>query len=227
MKGRALAIITLLLGLATLAVFQWLGSAPEVGAVYTDQSQIGEAVSAFQRAETPADLARVFGEPVNPAIVDAQNIINARDLYAFIPAYVLFLVASALLVSAGGRGIFTWAAVGFAVIAGAADAGETMLQLRIGEDVAHAASLLPVAPWHWAKVFALGLNGLAIAAICALGPRKRWVLAVAAAAPLLLALAAFAGVSSTRLFILSSGLYWLALLAIALIETVRGRGAPA
>jgi hypothetical protein len=227
MKGRALALITLLLGLATLAVFQWLGSAPEVAAVYTSQGQVGEAVSAFQRAETTEDLARVFGDPINPGIVAAQNIVNSRDLYAFIPAYTLFLIASALLVSAGRRGVLTWVAIGFAVIAGAADIGETILQLRIGADVANAAPLLPVAPWHWAKVFALGLNGLAITAICLLGTSKRWILGVAALAPLPLALSAFVGIGSTRLFILSSGVYWLALLAIAIIETVRGRGAPA
>lgn len=227
MKRRALALITLTLGFATLATFQWLGSAPEVAAVYTDQSQVGQAVSAFQRAETTDDLARVFGDPINPAIVAAQNIVNARDLYAFIPAYTLFLIAAALLVSAGQRNMFAWAAIGFAVLGGAADAGETMLQLRIGADIANAAPLLPVAPWHWAKVFALGLNGLAVTAICLLGAPKRWVLGIAALAPLPLALAAFAGLGSTRLFILSSGIYWLALLVVAVIETVRGRGAPA
>ncbi len=227
MKGRALALITLLLGLATLGTFLWLGAAPEVQAIYAQQQQVGEAVSQFQRAETPEDLARVFGDPVNPAIVAAQNIVNARDLYAFIPAYTLFLIASALLVSAGRRGVLTWAAIAFAVAAGAADVGETMLQLRIGADIENAAALLPVAPWHWAKVFALGLNGFAIAAICLLGASKRWIVGLAALAPLPLALAAVAGIGSTRLFIISSGVYWLALLAIAIIETVRGRGAQA
>jgi hypothetical protein len=221
-SGRALSIITLLLGLATLATFMWLGAAPEVSAVYT-QGEIGEAVSQFQRAETPEELARVFGEPINPAIVTAQSIVNSRDLYAFIPVYTLFLIASAVLI--GRRGPLMWAAIAFAIVAGGADAGETMLQLRIIENIEVSAALLPVAPWHWVKVFALGLNGLAIAAICLLGASKRWILAVAAFAPLPLALAAFAGVASTRLFIVSSGVYWLALLLIAAIETVRGRGA--
>lgn len=227
MKARALALITLLLGLATLATFLWIGAAPEVAAVYAQQIQVGEAVSQFQRAETMADLALVFGQPVNPAIVAAQNIINARDLYAFIPAYTLFLIASALLVSAGRLNVLTWAAIAFALAAGAADIGETSLQLRIGADVETAAALLPVAPWLWAKVFALSLNGAVMAAICLQGASKRWVLGLAGLAPLPLALAAFVGVGSTRFFIISSGVYWLALLAIALIETVRGRGVQA
>jgi hypothetical protein len=226
MKGRSLPLVTLLLGLATLATFTWLGAAPEVQAVYT-REQIGEAVSQFQRAETAEDLARVFGDPINPSIVTAQNIVNSRDLYAFVPVYTLFLIASALLLSEGRRGLFTWAAIAFALIAGAADAGETMLQLRIIANLENAGALLPVAPWHWAKVFALGLNGLAITAICLLGASKRWILGIAALAPLPLALAAFTGISSTRLFIVSSGIYWLVLLAVAAIETFRGRGAQA
>lgn len=227
MKDRTLALITLLLGIATLATFLWIGAAPEVAAVYTQQTQIGEAVSQFQRAETKEDLALVFGDPANPATVAAQNIVNARDLYAFIPAYTLFLVASALLVSAGRRNTFTWAAIAFALAAGAADIGETSLQLRIGADIENAAALLPVAPWLWAKVFALALNGAAMAAICLLGSSKRWILGIVALAPLPLALVAFGGFADTRLFIMSSGAYWLALLAVALIETVRGRGAQA
>lgn len=225
MKGRALALIALLLGIATFAVFMWLGAAPEVAAVYVHQAQVGEAVSGFQRANDLADLARVFGDPVDPKIVAAQTIVNTRDLYYFIPVYVLFLIAAALLI--GGRDALTWAAIAFALVAGGADAGETMLQLRITDNFENAASLLPVAPWHWAKVFALGLNGVAISAACVIGERKRWILAAVAIAPLPLVVAAFLGIGSTRLFILSSGLYWLALLAVALIDTVRGRGARA
>ncbi len=226
MKPRTLPLITLLLGLATLATFVWIGAAPEVQAVYS-RTEVTEAVSQFQRAETTEDLARVFGEPADPAIVIAQNIVNARDLYGFIPACTLFLIASVLLASAPRRGALTWAAIAFAVAAGAADVGETALQLRIGADLENAASLLPVAPWLWAKVLALGLNAAAIAAICLLGASKRWILGIAALAPLPLALAAWGGLVPPQLFIISSAVYWLALLAIAIIETVRGRGAQA
>lgn len=226
MNSRALPLITLLFGLATLATFLWIGAAPEVQAIYS-RTEVTEAVSQFQRAETPEDLARVFGSPADPAIVTAQNIVNARDLYAFIPAYTLFLIASALLASAGRFNLLTWAAISFAVAAGGADIGETSLQLRIGADLEHAAALLPVAPWLWAKVFALALNGAAMAAICLSSASKRWILGIAALAPLPLAIAAFVGVGPTRFFIISSAVYWLALLAIALIETVRGRGARA
>jgi hypothetical protein len=224
-NGRALPLVTLVLGLATLGAFLWLGLSPEVTSVY-DRSEVALAVSEFQRSVTTADLARVFGDPADPAIIAAQNSVNTRDLWAFIPAYTLFLIAAALLLSER-RGPITWAAIVFALLGGAADAVETYLQLRITGDLANAEQYLPVASWHWAKYLALALNGLAVAALCLLAARKRWIVGVIALAPLPLVLLAWAGVTSPRLFSVAFAAYWIALLVLALIETVRGRGARA
>jgi hypothetical protein len=225
MSGRTLPLVTLLLGLATLGAFLWLGLSPEVTAVY-DRSEVALAVSDFQRSVTTADLAHVFGDPADPAIIAAQNSVNTRDLWAFIPAYTLFLIAAGLLLSER-RGPITWAAIVFALLGGAADAVETYLQLRIASDLANAEQYLPVATWHWAKYLALALNGLAVAALCLLAARKRWIVGVIALAPLPLVLLAWAGVTSPRLFSVAFAAYWIALLVLALIETVRGRGARA
>lgn len=224
MTGRAWPLATLILGLATLVSLLWLGMAPEVEQVYT-RGEVGPAVSAFQRAETTADLARVFGDPPNPAIVAAQDVINTRDLYVFIPAYALFLVAAALML--GARGPALYAAIGFALIGAGVDVLETMRQLRVTADLESAAAHLPIAPWHWAKYLALALNGAAIAAICFMAARKRWLVGVLALAPLPLVLAAWAGVISPRMFSAAFAAYWLALLALAAIMLVRGRGASA
>jgi hypothetical protein len=224
MSKRTLPLVTLLLGLATLATFVWLGMSPEVAAAYA-RSEVALAVSEFQRSVTAADLARVFGDPPDPAIVAAQDAINTRDLYAFIPAYTLFLIAAALMLS-DKRGTLTWAAIVFAVLGGAADAVETYIQLCITGDFANAERYLPVATWHWAKYLALALNGLAVAALCLLVARKRWIIGVIALAPLPLVLAAWAGVTSPRLFSAAFAAYWIALLVIALIETVKGKATP-
>jgi hypothetical protein len=224
-SGRALPLVTLLLGLATLGAFLWLGLSPEVTSVY-DRNEVALAVSEFQRSVTTADLARVFGDPADPAIIAAQNSVNTRDLWAFIPAYTLFLIAAALLLSER-RGPITWAAIVFALLGGAADAVETYLQLCITGDLANAEQYLPVATWHWAKYLALALNGLAVAALCLLVARKRWIVGVIALTPLPLVLLAWAGVTSPRLFSVAFAAYWIALLVLALIETVRGRGARA
>jgi hypothetical protein len=224
-NGRALPLVTLVLGLATLGAFLWLGLSPEVTSVY-DRNEVALAVSEFQRSVTTADLARVFGDPADPAIIAAQNSVNTRDLWAFIPAYTLFLIAAALLLSER-RGPITWAAIVFALLGGAADAVETYLQLCITGDLANAEQYLPVATWHWAKYLALALNGLAVAALCLLAARKRWIVGVIALTPLPLVLLAWAGVTSPRLFSVAFAAYWIALLVLALIETVRGRGARA
>lgn len=225
MSARALSLVTLVLGLATLGAFLWLGLAPEVTSVY-GRNEVALAVSEFQRSVTPADLARVFGEPADPAIIAAMDSVNTRDLWVFIPAYTLFLIAAALLLSQE-RGPITWAAIAFALIGGAADAVETVIQLRITADYANAGQHLPVATWHWTKYLGLALNGLAVAALCLLGAHKRWIVGVIALAPLPLVLLAWAGVTSPRLFSVAFAAYWIALLVLALIETVRGRGARA
>lgn len=225
MSGRILPLITLALGLATLGAFLWLGLSPDVSAVY-DRSEVALAVSEFQRSVTTGDLARVFGDPPNPAIIAAQDSVNTRDLYVFIPAYTLFLIAAALMLSGAGRGPATWAAIGSALLGGAADAIETYLQLCITGDYANADQYLPVATWHWAKYLALALNGAAVAALCLLAERKRWIVGVIALAPLPLVLLAWAGVTSPRLFSIAFAAYWIALLITSLIETVRRNSRP-
>lgn len=225
MNARFIPLATLLFGLATLATFMWLGMSPEVSAIYT-RSEIALATSEFQRSVTLGDLARVFGDPPNAEIVAAHQLVNERDLYAFIPAYTLFLIAAALMIG-GARNPATWIAMVFGLLGGAADAVETSIQLRILADVANAEQHLPVATWHWLKYSALALNGLAISALCLLAIRKRWIIGVVALLPLPFVLFAWAGFSSPRLFSIAFALYWITLLVLAAIETVRGRGAQA
>lgn len=224
MSVRPLPLVTLLLGLATLAAFVWLSAAPEVAAVYA-RNEAALAVSEFQRSSTMADLAHVFGDPPNPAVIAAQDVINTRDLYVFIPAYTLFLAAAALMLSGGGRGPLTWAAIVFAVLGGAADAVETSIQLRVTADLANAEQHLPVATWHWLKYLSLALSGVALSALCL--RQKRWIIGVLAIAPVVFVLSAWAGLTSPRLFSAAFAAYWIGLLVLAAIATVRAKGAPA
>lgn len=223
MNPRLIAAATLILGLATLATFMWLGMSPDVSAVYT-RSEMALATSEFQRSVTLGDLARVFGDPPNAAIIAAHEVVNVRDLYAFIPAYTLFLIVAALMIG-DARNPATWIAIVFGVLGGAADVVETSAQLRILADPANAEQHLPIATWHWLKYSALALNGLAISALCLLPVHKRWFIGVVALLPLPFVIAAWADLSSPRLFSVAFALYWVTLLALALIETVRGRGA--
>ena len=225
-RARLWPLATLVLGLVTLAVFLALGRQPEVSAVYGARD-VANAVSAFQRAATLGDLARVFGVPPDRDVIAAMDAVNRLDLWAFIPAYVLFLAAAAIMLAGPRRGPLLWAAIGFTLIGGAADAVETATQLRLTADWEHAAAYLPIAPWHWVKYGALALNGFAVAGLCWLAEPRRWVLGAIALAPLPCVLAAWAGLTGTRLFAAAFDVYWIALLIAAVIAMVRAKGASA
>lgn len=225
MSARLWPLATLVFALATLGVFFAFGTLPAVTAVY-EPSAVSAAVSNFQRAETPADIAVVFGAPADPRVIAAQSAINTLDLWGFIPAYTLFLVAAAIML--GGLGNrWTQAAIVFALIGAGADAVETWKQLQVGADIDNAARHLPIAPWYWLKYLGLSLNGVAVFSLAITSPQRRWVLGVLALAPFPLVAAAYIDLINPRLFSAAFGIYWIALLVLALIELVRGRGARA
>jgi hypothetical protein len=219
MKGRALPLITLVLGLATLAAFVALGSQPAVSSVYAS-TEVSTAVSAFQRSETPADIAAVFGNPADPARIAAMDALNTLDLWAFIPAYALFLCAGAVLLG-GLNNRWAQAAIVFALIGAAGDAIETWKQLQLTADIQNVGAHLPIAPWHWIKYAALGLNGIAIASLCFTSAKKRWILGVIALLSFPLVVISYMELATPRAFAATFALYWVALLVIAVSETIK------
>lgn len=221
--ARLWPIATLVLGLATLALFLALGRQPEVSAVY-GANEVAAAVRAFQRAETLGDLIAVFGSPPDARAIAAMDALNRLDLWAFVPAYVLFLAAAAIMLAQVRSGPLLRAAIVFALIGGAADAVETAKQLRLTADWDNAAAYLPIAHWYWLKYTALALNGFAVAGICLLAEPRRWLLGAIALAPLPCVLAAWAGLAETRIFSAAFAIYWIALLVVAALAALRPGG---
>lgn len=219
MSLRAWPLITLMFGLATLGVFVALGSQPEVTAVY-ERTQVSAAVSAFQRAETPDDIAVVFGTPVDDRVVAAQNAINTLDLYGFIPAYALFLVAAAIMLG-GLRKRWTQAAILFALLGAAFDAVETWKQLQLAADIENAEAHLPIAIWHWLKYVALALNGVAVTSLALTLEKRRPILALIAFLPMPAVALAYMDFASTAAFSAAFALYWVTLLALSVIALAR------
>jgi hypothetical protein len=220
-NSRALPALTLAFGIATLIAFYWLGGQPAVREVYASD-QIALAVSAFQRAETMQDIVLVFGYPTNEAAVAAMDALNRVDLVGFIPAYAAFLVAGALML--GLRNRWTQLAIVFALTGAVADVIETWTQLQLTADLANAEAHLPIAPWHWLKYGALALNGVAVTTLCITSEKKRWILGVLAFAPFPLVALSYMDAISTRVFAAAFTAYWLGLMVVALIETVRATG---
>ncbi len=222
---RFWAPATAILGVATLVILFAFSMLPDVRAAYPN-GDFATALNAFQHATTPRDLDAIFGSPADPAKLAAMTAGNTLDLFGFIPAYGLFLIAGAMLVGGSLKHPFVFAAVALAGIGVAGDIVETARQLRMTADWAHAGALLPIAPWYWTKFFGLAGSALAMSAICLFGERKRWALGVLATLPIL-------GVSADALHVLPApalmsavfGAFWIALLALGIVETVRAKGA--
>ncbi len=220
--SRAAALTACVAGFATLGAFASFSLLPETRAAFDSPDAMARTLSLFQRAESVGDLLRVFGGgETSEARVAAFHAINRVDLWAFIPAYVIFLIAGALLIGGGLSGPLVYAAIGFALIGGVADAVETVLQLRITADLANAAAQLPIAPWHWLKYGALALNGFALGGLCLLRSPQRWILGVTALLPLPAVLAAFSDLAEPRIFSAAFAVYWVALLGVAVLSLVR------
>lgn len=216
------------LGVATLVILVVFSILPDVRAAYPN-GDFTTALNAFQHATSMTQLDALFGNPADPAKLRAMTSGNALDLIGFIPAYGLFMIAGAAMLAGGFRRPIVWLALTPALIGIAGDIVETANQLRMTQDWAHATASLPlVAPGCWTKFFGIAFHALGCSAICVMGERKRWILGALGLLPIL-------GVSADALHVLPPpalmsavfGLFWIALLVVAILETVRARGASA
>lgn len=227
MSGRLWPIATLVLGLATLAILLSFNLLPAVSNAYP-YGTFGPAMSAFQRAVDLSDLAAIFGNPPDPSTVAAMDAGNKLDLYAFIPAYTLFLIAAAIMLSGAPKQPLAWIAIMLAIIAAVADVMETAAQLGVTSDWAHADMYLRfLAPAAWLKFFALAAHALVCGAI-AFRSRRR-IVAVLSVIPMLGVLGAATNLLQIPTLITGVfGVFWAALLVTALIAIVRpSSAAPA
>lgn len=223
MTARAWPIATIALGLASLVIVMEFQYLPEVQAAYPS-GDFPPELSRFQRASTMADLAALFGDPADTAKLAAMRAGNALDLYGFIPAYTLFLIAGAAMLAGGLRAPLAWLSIIPTLIGAGADVVETSRQLAISADYSNAAAHLPLAPWCWTKYFALAFSGIGASAICLLGPRKRWLVAAASFVPILATSADALGLLALpTLMTLSNGVFWIALIVVGVIEVARRR----
>lgn len=216
-------LLTLILGLVTLAAFVSFSLVQDV----YDRSTLAPAISAFQRSEAGAPISTLFE---SWAQIRAMHIVNEVDVYAFIPAYTLFLVAAAIFLGGGLRPLVI-AAIVAAIVGAGADTLETLAQLRITgalTEEAWTASVTSesIAPLHWLKYGALGVNGLAVALICLVSAPRRWIIGVLALLPLPIVAAAYLGYVEPRLFSIAFALYWIGLIVVAGVSLFRAKPAP-
>lgn len=224
---RLWPLATALLGVATLVILAAFSALPDVRVAYP-HGDFATALNSFQNAVTVSDLDAVFGAPADPAKLAAMTAGNSLDLYGFIPAYSLFLLAGAMMLAGGVKSPLGLVALALLGIGTGADIVETTRQLRMTTDWANAASLLPIAPWRMAKYFGLAGNALAIGVICLRRAPRRWILGVTGLLPILaVSCDALRLLPTPALMSAVFGLYWIALLIVGVLETVRAKGASA
>jgi hypothetical protein len=225
---RSWPLATTAFGVATLIILVTFSMLPDVRAAYPN-GDFTTALNAFQHATSMAQLDGLFGSPADPAKLRAMTSGNTLDLFGFIPAYGFFMIASAAMLAGGFRNPILWLALAPALVGVAGDVVETWCQLQMTANWARAAECLPfVAPGCWTKFFGIAFHALGCSALCFVGERKRWILGVLGVLPIL-------GVSADALDVLPApalmsavfGVFWVALLAVAILETVRARGASA
>ncbi|MFZ2028970.1 MAG: hypothetical protein WAU68_01565 [Vitreimonas sp.] len=225
---RAWPLATAIFGVATLGTLIAFSQMPDVRAAYPN-GDFSTALNAFQHATSMAQLDALFGNPADPVKLRAMTSGNTLDLFGFIPAYGLFMIAGAAMLAGDFRRPIVWLALAPALIGIAGDILETSCQLQMTANWSRAAECLPlVAPGCWTKFFGIAFNALGCSAICFMGERRRLVLGALAVLPI-------AGVSAEALHALPApalmsavfGVFWIALLVVAILEMVRARGASA
>ena len=225
-RPRAWPIATAIFGLATLAMLVGFSLLPEVRAAYP-HGDFGPALSAFQRATDISELGALFGAPPDQAKLAAMTAGNTLDLFGFIPVYTIFLVCAAAMLAGGVRKPLAWAAIAPAMLGAVADIVETWTQLQMTADWTHAEELLPaVAPACWTKYFALAAHALGCTAICLAGKPRRWIVGALGFIPIAGVFADWTGaLQIPSLMSMTFGVFWLALLGLALAQILGKRTA--
>ncbi|MEJ0060326.1 MAG: hypothetical protein WDM79_12440 [Terricaulis sp.] len=225
MKARFWPLACVVFGLATLGVTLAFSQLPDVKAAYPGDD-FSRAMNAFQRAETPADLAAIFRAPADPAILEAMRAANQLDLWVYIAAYSLFLIAGAAMLAGGLRRPIVWLAIVPTLLGAGGDVVETITQLRIVADYAQADALLPVATWFWLKFFGLALGAFGTSAICLIARPRHPIIAALGVIPILATLALWLKADTPPLMTGAFGVFWVGLLVLAILSSVRPESAP-
>jgi hypothetical protein len=223
--SRTWAALTALFGLAALATIVAFGALPQVkaaGPCMTDG-----IVLHFEFARSPADLGAIFGaagSECRDQRIAALDAINTVDVWVFIPAYTAFVCCAALFLSGGVLRRFAWSAIAVAFVALGADYVETLNLLAYTPDLAPATDrLIESSSAAWIKFFALGLNGLLLAALCFSGQPRRPILGALLCLPIVGVTLMFADPRLIQAQSLAFFASWTPLLIMAAKTAVTGR----
>ncbi|WP_421932824.1 hypothetical protein [Phenylobacterium sp.] len=222
---RLWAALTVLTGVATLAVtfaFQMLPEVAAAGGCWAP----GKVVD-FELARTLDQLLKVFGPPADACrapVVTAMDAVNHLDVRAYIPAYTAFAICAAMFLGGRFKKPLVLGAIGVALVALAGDYLETITLLRITQAVDGSTDLLfRSSLGAWIKFAGLALHAFLLSRICMAGAAPRPVLAMLLLLPM--AGTAFAAIDNSRAYLMTGALAlsWTPLMLVALRDAVRPR----
>lgn len=231
MSGRFWSVATIVTGLVTLGISVAFRMLPEARAA-VDCLQ-SDAVIQFEFARNVADLVAIFGEPettCRPLGIAAMDAINHLDTWAFIPAYTLFGICAALFLAEGvWQRPLVIIAIGASLLAAAGDYLETITLLSITQTLDAPGQLLKYSQLGaWSKFVLLAAHAVFCAGICYTNDKQRLILGTVLMVPAFgVAAAAYDHIAYSSVMGLSFALAWVALLVMAIVSVVRGRGVPA
>jgi hypothetical protein len=222
---RLWASLAAIFGFATLATVVAFGSLPDVKAAGTCMTD--GAVLRYEFARSQQDLAAIFG-PAGDACRDARiaalDAVNTVDVWIFIPAYTAFVSFAALFLSGGRLTRLAWGAICVAVVAAGMDYVETLNLLAYTPQLSPPAErLIESSSAAWIKFFALGLNGLLLAALCFTGQPRRSILGALLCLPVVGVTLMFVDLKLIPAQSLAFFASWTPLLAIAAKTAITGR----
>jgi hypothetical protein len=205
-------------GAAVIGITLLMGSIE--GAQACDDVRSPGAMIRFEWVRTPAEVQALFGEePCRSQLAAAMDGMNRIDGAAFIPAFTLFQLFAAWALRGHGRRLAAAVALA-AVVAALCDWGEDSLLFAITAALPGEQAQIDQLFWLVRAKFALlalaaGGLGLLLTRTCG---ASRWLgFAMIAGGAV-----ALAGLADPRLLGAGIGLAWTALLAAAVLHTLRG-----
>lgn len=221
---------TIVLGVATLALFGAFSMLPEMRAA--GECLAAGSVVKFELASSVDDLQAIFGPSGSECRelgVAAMDAVNRLDIWAFIPTYTLFCVAGALFLARGAPRLLAFVAVAAAFGAAVSDYVETLALLEITETLdAPGALLAQSQAGAWSKFALLATHAFFCAGVCFNDAQRRPILGLLLLLPALGTAAAW--LDHERLTNVMNGgfaIAWAALLVVAVRDTLFARAPSA
>lgn len=166
------------LGAATLVLFVVFAMLPAMRAA-AECLPAGSVVQ-FELARSVADLVAIFGpadSACRPLAVAGMDAVNTLDVWAFIPTYTLFCMASAMYVARGEPRLLAFCAIAAAAGAAAGDYVETTALLQITQRLDDPGALLQqLQIGAWSKFALLAAHAFFLAGVCWNDAKRRPIL---------------------------------------------------